>query len=610
MSDYSSNFPTQSPTFAFDAKAGKLDSRLSYSRSSGGTYMSSEKALNSENLLLHSQDFDTTWARDASLNAPTGSQTSPAGDSTAWLLTTASSGTGMPILFQNIAAPSNNTVCTYVVHLKAGTASHAYISFRGQSSSAAWALIDFASPTSPTNGGSLGSISATSVALGSSWYRVALTFNTGTISSGYPYVYIGASDGTSPDSTGRVTWTYSGETLYAWGGQLSSVNSLVYDSPTTTQISRSYSQLLKTASADAPRFEFASDGQSVGAALGLLVESQVSNLQRYGSDFASWAEVRYSTVTSNVGIAPNGLLEADLAVANSDSQLHYIYDTAAVITNGTTYTGSVYVKKAGHRYIQMTASTANFGSNQWATFDLDDGSIDSNNVTASAVSVGNGWWRIQATMTATASGTGGLAITFTNTAAGPIYPTISGNDYDGVLLWGWQLETGSSASSLANSGTSSSGVTRAADSCSLVSAPLLDNGSGGLTVEYDMRNASSTSYVLQTARSTGATNNDGVTIFNEGLFVNGAGSNTRIGNTTSNVFHKVAASWESGSQKISRDGSAVTEDTTTVVPQSGTDKLHIGTRQDGNTSINGHIRNIAIYSEPLTSTNLTTLSQL
>ena len=85
MSDYSSNFPTQSPTFAFDAKAGKLDSRLSYSRSSGGTYMSSEKALNSDNLLLQSQDFDTTWANDGGVGL-TASQTAPDGTSTAWLL--------------------------------------------------------------------------------------------------------------------------------------------------------------------------------------------------------------------------------------------------------------------------------------------------------------------------------------------------------------------------------------------------------------------------------------------------------------------------------------------------------------------------------------------
>ncbi|MEK9782989.1 MAG: hypothetical protein VW312_00005, partial [Opitutales bacterium] len=77
MSDYSANFPTQSPTFAFDAKAGKLDSRLSYSRSSGGTYMSSEKALSSENLVLYSNlssgfTFGRTTLASTNNSAPDG----------------------------------------------------------------------------------------------------------------------------------------------------------------------------------------------------------------------------------------------------------------------------------------------------------------------------------------------------------------------------------------------------------------------------------------------------------------------------------------------------------------------------------------------------------
>ncbi len=62
MSDYSSTYPTQSPTFAFDAKAGKLDSRLSYTRSSSGTAFSSEKHLSSLNLTTNSDDL-SDWGR-------------------------------------------------------------------------------------------------------------------------------------------------------------------------------------------------------------------------------------------------------------------------------------------------------------------------------------------------------------------------------------------------------------------------------------------------------------------------------------------------------------------------------------------------------------------
>ena len=603
----SNSYPTQNPVLNLNFATGSdqfLDSRISYSRSSTGTYLSNEKHLSSENLLLQSQDFDTTWAK-SSLNAPTGSQTAPDGTSTAWLLTTAASGTGSPFLFQNPSgAVANNAVCTYVMHIKAGTASHAYISFRGQSSSsAAWALIDFAAPTSPTTGGSLGSISATSVALGSSWYRVALTFNTGTVSSGYPYVYVGASDGTAPDSTGRVTWTYSGETLYAWGAQLSSTNSKVYDSPTTTQISREFAPLLKTAAANAPRFEYAADGQSVG----LLIESSATNLQRYGSAFASWDEIRYTTVTSNSGIAPNGLREADLVVPNSTAIFHYIFDTTAVIANATTYTGSVYVKKAGHRYIQMTASTANFGSNQWATFDLDDGSIDANNVTASAESVGNGWWRIQATMTSISAGTGGLAITFANTATGPIYPTISGNDFAGVLLWGWQLETGSSASSLVDTGTGGSTATRAADSCAVVDATLFSSGEHTIIWEGDTDYAPNDKRFF--ALSDGSMNNRFVADHDNGTATrlrNWADGVKNVDKSTGVVdmlvgSHKLAATVKTNESQLVVDGTRRQVDTDCVVG-SGIDQLAINSSTTGagpTYNMNGHCKRITYFNVAL-----------
>jgi len=593
MSDYSSNFPTQSPTFAFDAKAGKLDSRISYARSSTGTAFSAERHLSSENLISQSADLGSWSEGSTAFTTITSNATAAPDGTTTAAQITGLTGTNKKAIYHGITTASTGSH-TGVAYVKPN--GHEYVQLMFGGAPSVYQNYHLSGSGTKGNGGN---DEATIEKIGD-WYK--LTISSTALAGWATNYYIVLVDS---NTAARYEDSTSTSSIFAWGANFSTTGQKVFNS-TSGQIHREYAPLLKTASADSPRFEYASDGQSVG----LLIEAQATNLQRYGSDFASWGEVRYTTVTSNSGIAPNGLLEADLAVPNSESQLHYVYDTAAVIASGTTYTGSVYVKKTGHRYIQMTASTANFGNNQWATFDLDDGSIDANNVTASAESVGNGWWRIQTTMTSIAAGTGGMAITFANTATGAIFPTISGNDFSGILLWGWQLETGSSASSLVDTGTGSSQLSRAADSCSLVSAPLLDNGSGGLTVEYDMRNASTTSYALQTSRSSGATNNDGVTIFNEGLFVNGAGSSTRIGSTTSNVFHKVAASWESGSQKISRDGSSVTEDTTTVVPQSGTDKLHIGTRQDGNASVNGHIRNIAIYSEPLTSTNLTTLSQL
>lgn len=598
---YSNSFPQQRPSLNLDFANGgdQLDSRISYSRSSTGTYLSNEKSLNSENLLLQSQDFDTSWTA-AHMSAPTGSQTAPDGTSTAWLLS-AASGTGAATIYQN-ASPkvSSNTSYTLVAHVKAGTASHAYISFRGAPAESAYALIDFASPLSPTSGGAvMTGMSSSSVALGNSWYRLTLTFTTATISSGYSFIYVGTSDGTLPVSGGYVNYDSTGDTIYAWGAQLSSVNSLVYDSPTTTQISREYSPLLKTAAADAPRFEYAADGQSVGTALGLLVESQASNLYPNSSDMTGNSG-SLTNVDLNVAVGPTGDLTADaLRLDATDANEHYRqYNFTSAAS--TAYTFSAYVKAAGLNYIAVR-STTNFSS-AYTFFNVSSGTVEGSAPIPSTIeSVGNGWFRCSVTATSVSATTSSFRIYVTDS---PVSSTVAiGDSYRAVLGAGIQIEASSASSSLIS--TSGSTASRAADSCSLVSAPLLDNGSGGLTVEYDMRDASDTAYVLQLERSVGATNGGGVAVTNRYLFVENTYED--LGLTTSNVFHKFAASWESGSQKASRDGGAIVQDTATVVP-ADVNTLHIGTRQDGQEPINGHIRNIAIYSEPLSSTNLTTLS--
>jgi hypothetical protein len=405
---------------------------------------------------------------------------------------------------------------------------------------------------------------------------------------------------------GLVSYTGDGSSsIDVAFASLSTVGATDYNA-TTTQISRSYAPTLKSVStAGQPRFEYS---PTDSASMGLLIEGSSTNLQRYGNDFGSWNLRSYVTITADAAVAPDGSLTAQSVVPTAISEIHYILDTSISFTSGTTYTSSVFVKSAGSRYIQFGGGSSAFGAAAFVNFDLTDGSYTATGMTATASAVGNDWWRLTVTAAATASATEGFYLSYVTSKSAARAGYATGDGYSGYLLYGFQTESGSFASSLVNTGTGSSALTRAAESLSVADSSLFDNGSGALAAEYDMFAASETSYVLQTARSTGATNNDGVTVYNEGLFVNGAGSNTVVGNTTSNTFHKVAASWEAGSQKISRDGGAVAEDTTTVVPQSGTDKLFIGVRQDGGEPLNGHIKRLAIYSEPLSSTNLISLT--
>ena len=600
MSDYSSNFPTQSPTFAFDAKAGKLDSRLSYSRSSGGTYMSNEKALNSENLLLQSQAFDTTWTQ-VGLSSRSGGNADPAGGTTAHRVVEDSSSATHRVY--QVVSSTGKTSLTVYAKQAVGTRYLALKVSTGAGGPYDWVVATYdlagGTPAMTTGTGATSIVKTSTQTLsGGSFYKCTLTVES---SGGSVDVSMSSSATPSPANYGHVE--YAGDGASAIDVAFSSLNTTGATdyNATTSQIHRSFAPTLKTSAANEPRFEYASDGQSEG----LLIEAQATNLARYSSDIASWNSTSTVNLTSNAGIAPNGQLEADLIVFPSSASQHYVYDNTISLTSGTTYTTSVYVKSAGQRYFQMCGNSSGWGYTG-ANFDLEAvSSVNINSATSTITAVGNGWYRLTVTMAAAATTTGGVILIGVGSSTAAHFAATAGDDYSGVLCWGFQTEVGSAASSLIS--TSGASATRSADSCSIVSQPILDNGSGGLVVEYDMRDASDTAYVLQLERSVGATNGGGVALTQTYLAVENNWQN--VGTTTSNVFHRVAASWEAASQKISRDGGAVAENTSTVVP-SNVNTLHIGTRQDGGEPINGHIRNIAIFAEPLTSTNLTTLSQI
>lgn len=607
MSDYSSTYPTQRPVFAFDAKAGKLDSRISFSRAdstpSNVHYWSNEKHLSSDNLLLQSSNFDTSWSPNGINGTPTGGQADPAGGTDGFTVVEDSAVGAVHRIFQ-AANASGDLAFTVYAKQNSGTRYLTLTLFNAVNN---WsgATFDLAGGSPATGSGSssvFSSVSATQSASGNGYYKCTIKAK-GAL-AGTAYIYLGSSTAAPAGTYGSVPYTGDGtSSLDIAFASMTTTGATDYNA-TTTQIHREFASSLKSvANAGDPRFEF---DPITNNAEGLLIEASATNLQRYGSAFASWDQIRYSTVTSNSGIAPNGLLEADLAVPNSTAIYHYVFDATAVIANATTYTGSVYVKKAGHRYIQITASTANFGNNQWATFDLDDGSIDANNVTASAESVGNGWWRIQATMTSISAGTGGLAITFANTATGPIYPTFSGNDYDGVLLWGWQLETGSSASSLVNSGSLNSTITRASDSCS-VSASTINYVGGPTTLLGDAVSGDTTNY--RGLLSIRVDNSNYMSLYGHSAYnrtattsAEGVFSDIMLAGTGADG--KAAARLDTNNFAAVQNGGAVTTDTSAPLPDLSAATVYIGSWSATSNHINGTIKRVAIYNVALSDTEL------
>jgi hypothetical protein len=207
------------------------------------------------------------------------------------------------------------------------------------------------------------------------------------------------------------------------------------------------SGFLELASSNTPRFTHNTSGTS----LGLLLESGVTNGMINVESFedAYWTRLNMSVV-SNIASAPSGSTAADRLVPTTTIGTHAVFrgQTGASATR----VASVYAKADGYRNIGL--SDAATGQ---AIFNLETGAIvrqDPGITPLAPVPLGNGWWRVAAHRTNTATGIG---VDVWNDAI----TTFGGNGTSGILVWGAQLELGTSPSSLVSEVMSS---TRAADS--------------------------------------------------------------------------------------------------------------------------------------------------
>ena len=218
--------------------------------------------------------------------------------------------------------------------------------------------------------------------------------------------------------------------------------------------------LIEVITNNKPRIDFLND--SNGA---LLLESQRSNLALYSNDLSNAAWVKtLSTITSNAAISPDGTLNANKIVETTDNNLHRAGQGSISVTSGQIYTFSFYAKAGERNELELqrinTSGTV-FNGISVTNADLTLGtlSVGSNVTSSSITSVGNGWHRITISLTAIATGSGGLNIGMEKDGN----VTYQGDGTSGVYIWGFQVEQGSYATSYIP--TQGSAVTRVAEVC-------------------------------------------------------------------------------------------------------------------------------------------------
>jgi hypothetical protein len=211
-----------------------------------------------------------------------------------------------------------------------------------------------------------------------------------------------------------------------------------------------------------PRLTYQNGG---GGCPSLLLEKQSTNLVSYSEQFdnAYWSK-NNSTITANNTTSPDGTQNADRLTENTTSNVqHWVTRGGITIASNTKITASVFVKfdSANRRaFLQI-----NDGTNFAGVILAQDGSVAAqdtgfSNRSFSAVAIGNGWYRLN--MSLTTSTTTGITIRII-IIQGTVTQSYTGDGTSGFYIWGAQLEASSYPTSYIP--TTSSSATRVADAC-------------------------------------------------------------------------------------------------------------------------------------------------
>jgi hypothetical protein len=373
--------------------------------------------------------------------------------------------------------------------------------------------------------------------------------------------------------------------------------------------------LIEVVTNNKPRIDFLND--SNGA---LLLEPQRSNLALYSNDLsnAAW-DKSYSTITSNAAISPDGTTNANKVVETTDTGLHRAGQGAIAVTSGQVYTFSFYAKAAERNELELqrinTSGTV-FNNISVTTADLILGTLSVGlNVTSSSInSVGDGWYRISLSLTAIATGSGGLNIGMQKDGN----VSYLGDGTSGVYIYGFQAEQGSYATSYIP--TQGATATRVAETCEQKNL-LTDiiNASYPFTMYVDGKYNGQLSPLLSFLNIDASQQFFLIYIFNNEVLFS-ARSNGTIEIIESNINlvdgqeFKIAVTMEnSTSGKICVNGNSVTvkNNFSSQIQNSNITDLLIGQERvvsDG--GVRSSVSGVKLYNEALTDQELINLTKI
>jgi hypothetical protein len=565
----SQNYGSVSPSLLLDfANTKQLDSRITFTRASTGTfYDANTTAKAEENLLLRSQDYSATWTV-TNLTPVTG-KTAPDGTSTATEFTASAANA---VLTQGFTAIAGSYTFSVFLRRVTGTGD-----------------IQIAADNGTWN----------TKVITASWARYDIT-----------------QTATAGAKTAGIRVVTSGDAIEVWGAQLEQRSAVSSYTVTTTQPITNYIPVLLTAQNNVARFEH---NPVTRESLGLEIEEQRTNLFLYSDDFSNayWTKIR-SSITSNTIVAPDGTLTGDKLVENTDNNSHFV-SRVETTTNTNPITWSFYAKAGERPAVSFSVREGTtFTRSSTAIFDLSAGTVGAvtnaggASGTTSITSVGNGWYRCSLTSTLGGTDTNSQMLLQLNNGSVSSY---AGNGFDGVFVWGAQLETGAFPTSYIP--TVASQVTRSADAASMTGANFsswYNAGEGSLYAEYIQPATISGNRAVASITSGSAANQlvfltdtaPGVFWYIDANSANQVALN--LGAITLNAKTKVAGVYKFNDFAATKNSAAVSTDASGNVPQ-GVNDLRIGGRT-GSSALDwsGTISKLSYYPIRLTNAQLQALT--
>jgi len=370
---------------------------------------------------------------------------------------------------------------------------------------------------------------------------------------------------------------------------------------------------LKEYANDEPAIEFNADGSYKG----VLVEPQSTNDITYSEDFRNtaqagetrpWIQTQLS-FNSNTDIAPDGNQTADEIIPNTTNGIHQLRRLFTTLDG--TYTLSVFAKQNGYKNLLLWAD----GHSGGVGVNLDDLSVfrDTNNDGYTIKQYPDGWVYISTTVTISNTSGSWSVYIYSNDPTPAI--SFSGDNTNGIFIWGAQLEESPIATSYIP--TTTGAVTRVKDDIYLTGASsLIGQTEGTLFVEVDWRSTGVSQWLLS---ANDGTNNNRLLIYNNttpelrmfaeanDVFLTDQGESS----TGYSGIQKIAFAYADADFELYRNGSSISFDTIGSLSALATlTNIDLGQSQSAGGQANMWIRAVAFFTTRLSDAECEALTTI